>query len=255
MKKHESNDEAVHFTLKFIVFCTVFALVSAILFYISVYIFKNVTKPSLEISASPTAEEPIIIIDAGHGGEDGGTSGENGTVEKDLNLDIAFLLRDILTASGKKVVMTREEDILLYDRNADYKGHKKSLDLRARLEMAEEYPNSVFVSIHMNAFPDTKYSGLQVWYSKNSASSALLAKSLQDKTRELLSPENNRKIKGADSSIYLLNRIKSSAVLVECGFLSNPEECARLSNPIYRQKLALVMSSAILEFLKSESRI
>ena len=140
-----------------------------------------------------------LIIDAGHGGEDGGTVGANGEFEKNLNLKIAFALRDMALSAGYDVVMTRTEDILLYDRNVDYKGRKKALDLLARVKIAEKYENAVFVSIHMNSFPNEKYSGLQVYYSPNNPLSEMVAKEIQDSARLYLQKENNRKMQRASS--------------------------------------------------------
>ncbi len=192
---------------------------------------------------------PIIIIDAGHGGEDGGASGDNGVLEKDLNLDISFMLSDMLKANGVPVIMTRTEDKLLYDRNADYIGRKKVLDLGARLEISDAHPGAVFVSIHMNAFPQKKYSGLQVYYSTNAENSKLLADIIQDTVKAALQPDNKRKSKAANSNIFLLHENKNTAVLVECGFLSNDAECEKLCDPSYRRQLSLAVFCSIMEFL------
>ena len=196
-----------------------------------------------------------LIIDAGHGGEDGGTVGVNGEFEKDLNLKIAFALRDMALSAGYDTVMTRTEDILLYDRNVDYKGRKKALDLLARVKIAEKYEDAVFVSIHMNAFPENKYSGLQVYYSKNHPLSGEIAKDIQDGARLSLQNENNRKIKPAGSNIYLLDRITIPSVLIECGFLSNPEECKKLGEEEYQRALALVIYSAIIESVDKNEKL
>ena len=194
-----------------------------------------------------------LIIDAGHGGEDGGTVGVNGEFEKDLNLKIAFALRDMALSAGYDTVMTRTEDILLYDKNTDYQGKKKALDLLARVKIAEKYEDAVFVSIHMNAFPENKYSGLQVYYSKNHPLSGEIAKDIQYSTRLNLQKENNRKTKPAGSNIYLLDRITLPCVLIECGFLSNPEECAKLSSDDYQQKLALSIFLSLSKYLEAKS--
>lgn len=192
-----------------------------------------------------------VVIDAGHGGEDGGAVSADGSVEKDLNLDIALRLRDLLTANGIPAVMTRTEDILLYDRNVNYKGRKKALDLAARREIAERTPGCVFVSIHMNAYPDERYDGLQVWYSPNNSSSKPLAEAIQNMARELLQPDNSRQVKPATSAIYLLHHLTVPAVLVECGFLSNPAEVAKLATPEYRQKVAFSLFLAVCESLET----
>jgi len=197
---------------------------------------------------------PVIILDAGHGGEDGGAVGEDGTAEKTLNLDIALRLHDMLASYGINVIMTRTEDVLLYDRNADYMGRKKVLDLRARMEICEKNPDALFVSIHMNSFPLEKYSGLQVWCAPDSPDSLALASSIQSSVRETLQRDNDRLVKTAGSNIYLLHDNPNTAVLIECGFLSNPEECRRLSEEEYRKELSFVIFSAIVEYLNDTER-
>ncbi len=196
---------------------------------------------------APSPAPLTVVIDAGHGGEDAGAISADGHYEKDINLHIAFLLCEMLKSNGVNVVMTRTEDILLYDKNADYQGRKKVLDLAARRKIAEETPGCIFVSIHMNAYPQTQYHGLQVWYSPNHPSSQLLAENIQQTVASSLQPDNDRAVKRATSSIYLLHHLHVPAVLVECGFLSNPEEAERLASKDYRQQLALALFLAITE--------
>ncbi len=209
------------------------------------------TDTSADLPAEGTENPPpitCIVIDAGHGGEDGGTSSAAGVLEKDLNLSVAFALRDLLEAAGVPVVMTRTEDTLLYDRNVDFQGRKKVLDLAARRIVAEKTAaaaaesggTSLFISIHMNAFPAPQYSGMQVWYGTGHPLSAEVAGSIQAASSAIM-PDNHRRIKAAGSNIYLLDRIKSPAVLVECGFLSNPAEAERLSREAYRYAVAAVV--------------
>ena len=195
------------------------------------------------ISAPPT-----IIIDAGHGGEDGGTQSNDGTLEKDLNLDIALRLCELLKKQGVNVILTRDTDTLLYDRNTDYKGRKKLLDAQARLKIAEDNPNAIFVSIHQNSFSSPQYSGLQVWYSGNNANSLPLAEAIQSSVKSTLQPDNNRAVKLSGSNVYIMQNIKNPAVLIECGFLSNPAEAKKLSDPTYRQNLSQVLCDAIMEY-------
>ncbi len=202
-------------------------------------------------AADPASAPPIacIVIDAGHGGEDGGASSAAGVLEKDLNLSVAFALRDLFEAAGIPVIMTRTEDKLLYDRNVDFHGRKKILDLAARRLAAERVAavsegNSLFISIHMNAFPQTQYSGMQVWYGVGDPRSAEIARAIQSGAVAFM-PDNKRRIKAAGSNIYLLDRIRTPAVLVECGFLSNPEEAARLAREDYRHTLAAAIFAAV----------
>ncbi len=198
-----------------------------------------------------TSPITTVIIDAGHGGEDGGAVGDDGTEEKTLNLHIAMLLRDMLGAEGINVIMTRTEDILLYDRNVNYEGRKKVLDLEHRLKVSQDNPGALFVSIHMNAFPQKKYDGLQVYFPIGDENSQGLASIIQSDVKSELQPQNLRKPKGAGSNIYLLDKNPNPAVLIECGFLSNDAECARLNDPDYRQQLAQVLCDSIVKFLSS----
>lgn len=212
-------------------------------------LFYRLEQPELA-SASTDCNSPVILIDAGHGGEDGGATGANGVLEKDLNLAVAGMLADLLRGAGYSVVQTRTEDRLLYAEGTP-KGHKKQGDLENRVKYTEKYPNSVLISIHMNTFPLETCEGVQVWYSQNDERSAVLAKQIQDGVKEHLQPSNNRKIKAATSSIYLLRHARTPAVLVECGFLSTPLECERLCNTVYQQKLALTLFDAIYENLSA----
>ena len=193
-----------------------------------------------------------VIIDAGHGGEDGGASSAVGLVEKNVNLEISKMLCDMLRANGVNVIMTREDDRLLYDRNVDFKGRKKKLDLAARLTVADTTPDAVFVSIHMNSYSDIRSQGLQVWYSANDPDSLTLAELIQSNNKATLQPENTRKTKAATSSIFLLDNATCPAVLVECGFLSNPTEAALFETDEYKQKVAFVIFCSLTEFLHEQ---
>ncbi len=245
--RNPRNRHAMGYALGFAAFCLISALLSLLL------ILPQVDFP-LPGASEPTALQSkfTVVIDAGHGGEDGGAVG-GGLVEKDLNLDIALRLRALLEDGGVKTLLTRDEDILLYDRESDYRGKKKSQDLRRRLEITESTENPVLVSIHMNYFPQTQYSGLQVWYGTADASSKTLADLIQSGAKNALQPSNKRVTKAASSSIFLLHHTKAPAVLVECGFLSNPGEARALGDAEYRQKLAEVIFSAIVEYISQNN--
>ena len=193
----------------------------------------------------------VVVIDAGPGGEDGGTVGVNGVFEKDINLSVALALDKALKDMGITTRLTRTDDVLLYDRNTNYKGQKKAQDLAARRKIAEEYENAIFVSIHMNSFPEEKYNGLQVYYSKNDENSVILAQKIQSTVAKELQPNNSRQCKSGNN-IYLLERLNCPAVLIECGFLSNKEECELLSDKIYQQELASLLASSISEYLGTQ---
>ncbi len=210
------------------------------------------SKPKPTIS---DAELPTVIIDAGHGGEDGGATGFDGSLEKHINLQIAERLCEALSSSGIPCVMTRKEDILLYDRTQSYEGRKKALDMQARLDIAAKHENAIFVSIHQNSYPVEKYSGFQVYYSQNNAESAILARTLENTVREKLQPSNNRASKNAGDNIYLLKHLSCPAVLLECGFISNMEECKALSSEEYQKRLTEVLCDAIVEFINNRQPV
>lgn len=210
-------------------------------------------KNSALVSAEPMP--PLVVIDPGHGGEDGGCSAEDGTTEKELNLMVSQNLCDILNAAGYSAVMTREEDTLLYDMYGEldsYKGKKKVYDLKNRLRFAKESGAQYLVSIHMNRFPQKKYSGLQVYYASDFGQSVALADRIQEYTKKYLQPDNGRMTKKAGSSIYILNRAEIPSVLVECGFLSNDEEKEKLCDGEYRKKLSLCIAAAIIDSVEGD---
>lgn len=233
--------------LKFILFAMIFVAVGIGICALWSFIGRLAATGIDDVLAEPETELPIVIIDAGHGGIDGGAIGASGAVvEKDLNLDIALRISDMLSAAGIPNILTRSDDVLLESPGSS---SKKNGDLAARKKIAESYKNAVFVSIHMNSFPIQKYSGLQVYYSPNNEKSRELASLIQTDIAKTLQPENKRKIKVASSSIYLLDNLKCPAVLVECGFLSNPEECARLSDEEYRRETALSITCSICKYI------
>lgn len=234
------------FIFLFVVFSLIFCLVASLMISAGSRYHKKTDEKKVSADENRAF---TVVIDAGHGGEDGGASFD-GVYEKDINLAVALALDEILTSNGIKTVMTRNEDVLLYDKNSDYRGQKKIQDLATRKKTAEKYDDPIFISIHMNSFPEKKYKGLQVYYSGNDERSRALAESIQASTRDFISPQNQRKAKKADSSIYLLDRLECPAVMVECGFLSNDEERALLCNENYRQAMALSIASSVIEFTK-----
>ncbi len=243
--KDQRKRYAAGYALEFALFCIISLLISLILIIPSLNF-------ELPLPTDTDMGKVTIVIDAGHGGEDGGCEG-NGLVEKNLNLDISMRLASLLREAGVNVVMTRETDILLYDKNSDYEGKKKVQDVRRRLEIATEQENAVLVSIHMNYFAETKYSGLQVWYSKNDSKSRILANLIQTEVKTTLQPNNKRSIKEATSGIFLLNNATFPAVLVECGFLSNTDEARALGDAEYRQALAKSIFEAIMKYISQNN--
>ena len=190
------------------------------------------------IKTAATGErEHTIVIDPGHGGEDSGAVA-NGLLEKDINLSISLKLRDMLTADGYKVIMTRDTDRSIYDSSAGTTREKKRSDLNQRVEIINSDHDNILLSIHQNKFEQSRYSGTQIFYSGNDSSSIKLAEELRKSVVSLIQPDNKREIKKAEDSIFILKKAEVPAVIVECGFLSNKEEAGKLSDEKYQQQMA-----------------
>ena len=194
-------------------------------------------------------QQPVIIIDAGHGGEDGGTQG-NGLLEKDVNLSIALSLQDLLRARGFQVIMVRTTDSDVADHSLKTVSERKKSDLKKRVALVEEQDNCILISIHQNYFEQQQYCGTQVFYSTQNTGSTELAQCIQDTVRNSLQADNDRETKPGEG-IYLLEQVDVPAVLVECGFLSNPDEAAALSEPLYQKQMALCIFSGICDYISS----
>lgn len=188
--------------------------------------------------------DKVILIDPGHGGIDGGAQSKTGTIEKDINLQIALKLRDNLEEKGYKVYMTRDEDEGLYQKGNTIK-EKKREDLNRRVEMKKETDCDIFVSIHQNMFPQSKCYGAQVWYASND-NSYNLAIVVQDSIKESVN-DNNKRVAKAAAEAYLILRDKyeCASILVECGFLSNPDEEARLKSDEHQNLVVEGISNGI----------
>ncbi len=207
---------------------------------------KKTDFPAVETGTAGTSF--IFVIDAGHGGRDGGASAGE-ILEKDLNLSIAMTLGGLLTENGYSVVYTRTEDKLLSTDEDRKAGIAKINDLKNRVSFAMAQENPIFVSIHMNSFGDGKYSGLQVFYSENNAESRILAENIRSEVKTAVQPTNERKIKpGKD--IYVLEHISCPAVLIECGFMSNTEELSKLSEKEYQKQLSFAIYCGMIEYIK-----
>lgn len=191
---------------------------------------------------------PTIILDSGHGGEDGGASSESGVLEKDINLDICLTLQRLLEQGGYKTEMIRNTDVSTHDESASTTRERKVSDIHNRVKIANSKSSNILVSIHQNHFTDSKYFGTQVFYSKNNASSQNLAENIRVAVTSLMQPENQRKCKQS-SNVYLLDNVNVPAVIVECGFLSNPHEADLLSREDYRDNMAYSIYLGIVEFI------
>ncbi len=198
------------------------------------------------ISAQPGM--PVVILDPGHGGIDGGAVSKSGIVEKDINLSIALKLRELLRLSGYTVVMTRETDCSIHNPEAKTIREIKTSDIRNRLALMKQH-GGVFVSIHQNSFAESKYSGAQFFYASTSGSKEL-AECFRSIVCTHLQPENRREIKPCTDDVYLIYHAATTAVLAECGFLSNPGEAAKLSSESYQQEMAFALYCGLMQFFQ-----
>lgn len=203
---------------------------------------KDLSQPT---SALPT-ENKIIVLDAGHGGFDAGAS-SNGVVEKDVNLDVTLRLREYLEQGGCTVMLTRDEDASTAKEELRGSLAKRS-DLEERKKLATESEADIFVSIHMNKFPQEQYHGAQVFYSQDSEESKRLGEEIQKALKDVLGDDNQRQAKKIDGGVYILKNATLPSVIVECGFLSNPHEAQLLKQSEYRQKLAWGIYMGIIRY-------
>ena len=193
--------------------------------------------------------EVCVIIDAGHGGEDGGAVA-NDIIEKDINLSIANKLACVLKTAGYKVVLTRSEDEMV-NAVGDSLRERKVSDMHNRLDIFNENENNVVISIHQNKFTQEQYHGTQVFYSTNNDKSFSLAASIRDDVKTLLQPENTRECKPAGSEIFLLSNSNVPSVIVECGFISNYEEAQKLKTEEYQDKMAFAIFAGFMDYINN----
>ena len=195
----------------------------------------------------PIARQNILVIDAGHGGEDGGATSCSGRLESQYNLEIAVILNDLCHLLGYETKMIRTEDISVYTQGTTLAAKKVS-DLRQRVSIVNNTENAILVSIHQNTFSDQRYSGAQVFYSATDGSKEL-AQYLQ--TNLLKIDFKNKRQEKKASGIYLMQHVQKTAVLVECGFLSNPEEEAKLRGKEYQKQICCAIVSAIDRYINA----
>lgn len=193
----------------------------------------------------PIERRHCFVIDAGHGGEDGGATSCTGRMESGINLEIALRLNDLLHFLGFDTRMIRTTDTSIYTKGESL-SQKKASDLKERVRLVNETEGAILLSIHQNNFSDSRYSGAQVFYAKTEGSQ-ILAKQLQENLVASLNPGSNRKAKPADG-VYLMEHIQSLGVLIECGFLSSPEEEAKLTTPQYQKQLCCVIAVCAISY-------
>ena len=187
----------------------------------------------------------VLVIDPGHGGADGGAVSDSGAKESEINLATAIKVRDLAGFFGVDTIMTRQSEEIPYPESAGTIREKKIYDQNSRVELVNSYENAILISIHQNNYPDTSPSGAQVFYSDNDCSVAI-AENIKSEFETAIGTEQTRGIKEIGDDIYLFQKIDCPAVLVECGFMSNPGDFALLSTESYKSKLALAVVSGYL---------
>jgi len=218
-------------------------LLFGLLLLVSVFSYNWQTK-NLSVFTTLPIMNKVIVIDAGHGGYDPGKPGKHGKDEDELNLEIAQKLKELIEHTGGIAVMIREDDSL--------SDSSLSKDLKNRVLKANQVEGDVLISIHQNSFSQSKYKGAQVFYQQNSEKGKLLAELIQEELRKTLDPNNDRMAKSSNS-YYILRNAKMPAVIVECGFMSNPEEERLLNDPNYQYKIAWAIYKGIIAYFQKTS--
>ena len=213
------------------------------------------TRNSLE-AAVGTVEmpKPVIVIDPGHGGMDGGGVSVNNVPEKGINLDIALGLGDMLRLMGYDVKFTRTEDKSMHDEGVEGLREQKLSDMKNRLELFNT-PDAVCISVHQNRFTDPKYKGAQMFYHADNEQSSRLAENLRTRIVNFLQPDNTRETKAVNDELYLLCNCRNPAVMAECGFISNPEEAALLEQVPYRRQMSFTLMCGLNDYHIESGRI
>lgn len=204
------------------------------------------TNKTVATMATPVSSN-TIIIDAGHGGEDGGAVSNNGISEAEINLKIALKLQQLLEQSGSNVVLTRSDNNAIYDIDKKTLREKKNSDIRNRVRIGNNSSADIFVSIHLNKIPENQYYGWQTFFKDGNEDGKRLANCIQNNLNETIQKENKRtplKI----NNVYVIKHVEIPTVIVECGFLSNPEEERQLQQEEYQTKLAWGIYNGIMEF-------
>ena len=196
--------------------------------------------------SAPVAREHTIIIDAGHGGIDGGATSCTGILESTINLQIALRLDDLMHFLGYQTYMIRTTDTSIYTQGNTIAAQKVS-DLKERVRIVNETEDAILISIHQNTFSDSRYGGAQVFYPKTDGSKEL-ASAMQGALITIANPGSKRVCKKADG-VYLMEHIEQTGILIECGFLSNPEEEALLRSADYQKKLCGIIAATVGSFL------
>ncbi len=210
--------------------------------------FGAARKVYIAASANVATDLPVIVIDAGHGGFDGGAVAPDNTNEKDVNLQISLRLDTFMRALGFQTVLVRSTDTAVNTSGSTIREKKRS-DILYRASLMEEYPDCIYLCIHQNCYPSSSSHGAQVFYTSKNEESKTLAECVQQAVVAEVQNDNHRKIKPCTKDVYLIYNAKSTAVLVECGFLSNPSDLQMLKNDAYQGKLAFAITKGVLNYL------
>lgn len=200
-------------------------------------------------SSGYPVQPPTLILDAGHGGEDGGASSASGHKESEINLSIVLKLESLLAFLGTDTILTRSEDISIHDDGCITLREKKVSDLKNRVSLIQNTPNAMVISVHQNTFTDPRYQGAQVFYDVGDLSSQW-GTYTQELIRTVLDSNNKRKAALIPDHVYLFSHIDCPAILIECGFLSNGEEASLLLTDTYQRKIAITLAGAYLHELQ-----
>ncbi|MEN2776142.1 N-acetylmuramoyl-L-alanine amidase CwlD [Acetivibrio clariflavus] len=229
----------------------IIATVILIAIVLTAYIFKVIDFPAIK-ATNNEVKNKIVVLDAGHGGEDpGAVSDFSGIREKEINLYIAQKVKELLEAENFTVIMTREDDTLKYTEGTKKVTEKRRQDLINRKKIMDESGAELVVSIHLNKFPQEQYYGAQVFYPPNSPESKTAAELIQKSLKEIVDPENKRVAMLKKAEIIILKNLKTPTVIVECGFLSNPQEEKKLATVEYQDKLALAIKEGIMKYYEN----
>ncbi len=210
---------------------------------------RNIATENIAVTNNLASNLPVITLDAGHGGMDGGCSTADGKVEKNINLSILLSAKDFAEFFGYSVEATRTTDKSIHDKGVTGIRNQKVSDMNNRLAIFNQYPNSVCVSIHQNTFSDPKYSGAQMFYSDKNPDSEAFASIMQQSFVSYLQPENMRETKLCGDELFLCYYCENPAIMVECGFLSNEAEASLLTDKSYQKKVAFCIFGGINEFI------
>jgi len=217
--------------------------------YFLVYYATHNIDVYLPVSTPQASDNVVIVLDAGHGGIDGGGTSVNGILEKDINLSILLKVRDLCRSFGYNVVVTRDTDKSIHDDGVKGIGNQKRSDMDNRLKIFNKYDNSINISIHQNLFTQPQYKGAQMFYAPTNPANEKLARIMQNEFVAQLQPDNTREIKEVGKELFLCYFSKNPSLMIECGFLSNPEEAAKLETEEYQAQVAFTIFCGINKYV------